>query len=208
MRVGWLFTVFLLTACVQGKLKEIPPSGVDLSGHWKLNEADSDDPQRVAMSQSAAQSTAVQSGGTSGRPSRGRGGSAGIGGTSMGPAVPAVGALRDGLHWPGNDLDIKQQGGVVTLSSGGFTQVYQPGRSHQVGGRAAATDPRGDGPPPVCGWDDRTLVVKSEAPTDEDPPFEQRYSLADDGRRLIEVVDFEGGRSRGFTVSRVWDRVQ
>jgi len=28
-----------------------------------------------------------------------------------------------------------------------------------------------------------------------------------DGQRLIEVVGFTTGRSNGFTMSRVWDRV-
>lgn len=50
-------------------------------------------------------------------------------------------------------------------------------------------------------------MVESENPDDEHPPFEERYSLSEDGQRLIEVVAFKGGRSGGFTVSRVWDRV-
>ena len=28
----------------------------------------------------------------------------------------------------------------------------------------------------------------------------------EDGRRLVEVLGFQGGRSNGFTMSRVWDR--
>jgi len=31
--------------------------------------------------------------------------------------------------------------------------------------------------------------------------------VSDDGQRLIEVVSYKGGRSSGFTASRVWDRV-
>ena len=41
---------------------------------------------------------------------------------------------------------------------------------------------------------------------DDRPPFEEQYSLSEDGQRLIEVVGFRGGRSNGFTMSRVWDR--
>ena len=66
---------------------------------------------------------------------------------------------------------------------------------------------QGDGPPPACGWDDKTLVVQSGDPDDDHPPFEERYSVSEDGRRLIEVVGFKGGSSAGFTMSRVWDRV-
>jgi hypothetical protein len=50
-------------------------------------------------------------------------------------------------------------------------------------------------------------VVQAQNPDDERPPFEERYGLSEDGQRLIEVVSFKGGASRGFTVSRVWDRV-
>ena len=65
----------------------------------------------------------------------------------------------------------------------------------------------GDGPAAACGWDDKTLVVQPGGPDGDGPRFEERYSVSADGRRLIEVVAFKGGRSGGYTVSRVWDRV-
>jgi hypothetical protein len=49
-------------------------------------------------------------------------------------------------------------------------------------------------------------VVQSADPEDDNPPFEQRFSLSDNHERLIEVVLFRGGRSGGFTASREWDR--
>ncbi len=207
-RVVWA-SMLLLSACAIDKLALAPPAGVNFTGQWKLNTADSDDPQRVAMSQSAAEARGIQNTGNSGGGGRGRGRggtAAGIGAGPVGPAAPAVGVLRDGLHWPGADLKIDQAGGVVTLTSGGVSQVYQPSRAHQPVNRETL-DPRGDGPPPTCGWDDKTLVVDAEAPSSGEPDFEQRYSLSDDGQRLIEVVAFKGGRATGFTVSRVWDRV-
>jgi hypothetical protein len=66
---------------------------------------------------------------------------------------------------------------------------------------------RGEGPPAACGWEDKTLVVQPGSPDGDGPPFEQRYSISADGQRLFEVVAFKGGRSGGYTVSRVWDRV-
>jgi hypothetical protein len=57
-----------------------------------------------------------------------------------------------------------------------------------------------------CGWAEKTLIVRGGDPDDEHPPFEEHYSLSDDGQRLVEVVEFKGGRSSGFTMSRVWDR--
>jgi hypothetical protein len=49
--------------------------------------------------------------------------------------------------------------------------------------------------------------VRGGDPDDDHPPFEEHYSLSEDGQRLVEVVDFTGGRSSGFTMSRVWDRL-
>jgi hypothetical protein len=133
--------------------------------------------------------------------------------------MPAVGTLSEGLRWPGKDLEIKQVAGVVAITSAGIAEVYQPvagtkRRLHRnphaddgpPQGRDMRARDRGDGPPPLCGWDDKTLVVQSGDPDDDHPPFEQRYSVSDDGQRLIEVVGFKGGRSAGFTISRVWDR--
>jgi len=63
------------------------------------------------------------------------------------------------------------------------------------------------GAPAACGWEDKTLVIQAGESDEDQPPFEQRYSLSEDGQRLIEVVGFKGGRSGGFTLSRVWDRI-
>ena len=41
---------------------------------------------------------------------------------------------------------------------------------------------------------------------DDRPPYEQRFSVSEDGQRLVEVVVFKGGRSNGFLASREWDR--
>lgn len=224
MRGVWIIVLACVAGCASEKLAMAPPSGVDFSGRWQLNDADSDDPQRVALSQN----TAVQSGstatGTSGGRGGGRGGRAGPGGVGgggpAGPVMPGMGALSDGLRWPGKQLDVRQAAGVVTITSLGTTQVYRPAagppsKHHQQasadagapGGRDPRARDRGDGPPPLCGWDDKTLVVRSENPDDDHPPFEERYSVSSDGRRLVEVVAFTRGRSGGFTVSRVWDRV-
>jgi hypothetical protein len=217
----------MLSSCASQKLALAPPPGVDLSGRWKLNEADSDDPQRLVLSQIAGPSSgaAGASGGRGGQGGRGggrggRGGGPSAGGGAGAPSVPAVGALSEGLRWPGKELEIKQVAGVVAITSAGVAQVYQPvadSKPHhhrkkppdddgQPRGRDMRARTQGDGPAPVCGWDDKTLVVQSGDPDDDHPPFEERYSVSEDGQRLVEVVGFKGGRSGGFTMSRVWDR--
>jgi hypothetical protein len=221
MRLVSILALLFVTACVAEKLALAPPPGVDFSGQWRLNDADSDDPQRVTLSQNGAtpNNPAGSAGGQGGSGGQGRRGggrgtpnTGGYGAGPLAPTAPGVGALSDGLHWPGRELEIKQTAGVVTITSMGTQEIYRPqpkaaARPKPTEG-AGRDDPRGRAGDelPVCGWDDKTLVVEAESPEDEHPAFEQRYSLSDDGQRLIEVIAFQAGRSRGFTVSRVWDR--
>jgi hypothetical protein len=240
----------LLSACASEKLALAPPASVDFSGHWRLNEAESDDPLRLVQSQvdpSRVGGPGAQGGqGGQGRQGRGRGGpGGGMGmGTGVGgPVMPGVGALGEGLRWPGKEIEIKQVAGVVALTSGGVNQVYQPSSTdmkphrhkHPDGGHGRdgggpggggpsgggpggsdSRDPgdrdmperdRGEGAPALCGWDGKILVVQGGDPDDERPSFEERYSISEDGQRLVEVIAFKGGRSGGFTMSRTWDRV-
>jgi hypothetical protein len=137
----------------------------------------------------------------------------------MGPVMPSVSVLDDSLRWPGRDLALEQTADRITFTSDGGVRFCRPSagkgrgrhppssakgspQSHDMPARG-----RGDAPPPRCGWDDRTLVVQSAEPDDDRPPYEQRFSVSDDGGRLVEVVEFKGGRSNGFVASREWDRV-
>jgi hypothetical protein len=102
----------------------------------------------------------------------------------------------------------------VAFTSDGRNRVCQPGaaekkhRHHDDDARDRDSMPSGrDAPPPVCGWSERTLVVLGGDTDDDRPAYEEDYSLSEDGMRLIEVVLFKNGRSNGFTLSRVWDRV-
>jgi hypothetical protein len=224
MRLVVVLALVCLAACASEKLEQAPPAGVDFTGHWKLNAADSDDPQRLvqaqfdspAGNQTSAPGGSGGSGGRGGRQGGGRGGAGGM--TPSGaaaPAMPSISAMSDGLRWPGKQLDIKQVAGVVAFTSDGNNRICQPGEAgrkhHQHGDSDGAsgrdTPPRGrDAPPPHCGWEEKTLIVRGGDPDDDRPPFEEHYSLSDDGQRLVEVVSFKGGRSNGFTMSRVWDR--
>jgi len=221
MRIAVVLAVLCLAACASDKLALAPKPNVDLTGNWRLNAADSDDPARLSQSQIDAAGSNSQTGGSGGRSGRGgRGGGVPAVAGPMGPAMPSIGALGAGLRWPGQDLTIKQIAGVAAFTSDGRSIVFQPAtaqKNHRRGGATGEGEmPQGrdmpaegrDLPPPVCGWDGKTLVVKSIDPDDDQPPFEQRYSVSEDGQRLVEIVSFRGGRSGGFTMSRVWDRVQ
>ena len=189
-----------------------PPAGVDFTGRWKLNIADSDDPGRLLQAQfdrpgSRGEYGRSGSGGPEGRQGGGRGGLSG-GGAILGPLIPSVGVLSDALRWPGQELEVKQVAGVTAFSSEGITRLCQPmdREKRRPHGRRDERPPQRDGGIARCGWEQKTLIVQ-EGETDEDhPPYEERYSLSEDGLRLIGVVGFTGGRSSGFTVSRVWDK--
>jgi hypothetical protein len=208
-----------MTGCAGNQLAAVPPSGVNLSGHWNLNVADSDDAQRLMQSQIAAATAGVTGGGASSGGGR-RGSRAGLPYAPTGPMMPSVTVLDDSLRWPGGDLTLTQAGDSITFNSDGGVKTcrpraskgHRPAHSGAVDGRDVPRERdmpsrgRGDAPPPRCGWDDRSLVVRSGEAEEDSPPYEQRFSLSDDGQRLVEVVVFKGGRSAGFVASREWDR--
>ena len=221
MRLIVVLSVMCLASCASEKLTQGPPSGVDFSGAWKLNEADSDDAQRLIAAQFSTpapgnnQNTSPSGGQGGSRGGRGRDSMGGMNPGAVGPVMPTVSALNEGLRWPGKQLEIKQVAAVVAFTSDNMNRICQPGaraHKHQADddGNSSGRDTpsRRDPPPPKCSWEEKTLIVVGGDPDDDHPPFEERYSLSDDGQRLVEVVSFKGGRSSGFTMSRVWDRVK
>jgi hypothetical protein len=202
MRAQWLLGLTLLAACASEKLDLMPAPGVDLSGRWKLNVADSDDPVRLAQLRNASGGTggAGAGGSQGGGGRRGRGGqSAGASGTGL-PAtvpVPPVTSFSEVLQWPGNDLDIRQSHGIATFTSDGAEQTYEPATPHK----------NTDGANQQVGWEGKSLVIVMKADGDR-PPLREVFEESADGQRLLQVVAVTGGRSNGFSMSRVWDRVQ
>src|ERR1700692_1458041 len=110
MRFIVVLAVAYLAGCASEKLEQAPPAGVDFSGSWNLNVADSDDPQRLIQAQfnapAAGQSSTSPSGGRGGRQGGARGGAGGYSGGAA-PVMPSVGLLSDGLRWPGKQLEVK-----------------------------------------------------------------------------------------------------
>src|SRR5271169_2616577 len=108
MRVAVLAAVILLmSACASDGLSLAPPSGVDLSGKWKLNEADSDDPMHLLQIANQQQIQAANAGASGGR-GGGRGGQQGGYPTLAPPATPSMGVLGGSLRWPGKQLEVHQ----------------------------------------------------------------------------------------------------
>lgn len=214
MRVALLAAVLFISACATDELRLAPPPGVDFSGRWKLNAADSDDPMHLLQIANAQASAAADNSGNSGRSGRGGRGGQGTGYPAViPPATPSVSLLAEASRFPGKLLDIEQVGGVLTFTSAGLTRACQPGDAKKTSrhhysdaGRDAPLPAARDTPPPKCGWLEKTLIVRSREQGEDRPPFEEHYSISEDGRRLVEEVNFRGGHSNGFTMSRVWDR--
>jgi hypothetical protein len=211
MRVAVLAAILVLSACATNGLSLAPPKEVNFSGHWELNVADSDDPQHILQTANAqAAAAGDQSGGRSGGRSsgggRGRGAGSPYGGGAMPPPPPSVAILNDAFQWPGNKMDVKQVAGVVAFTTDGVNRLCTPSTAEKKSHRHDDEHrPSGrDLPPLACGWIDRTLIVLGGDDSDR-TPYESSFSVSDDGKRLVEMVSFKGGRSNGFTLSRVWD---
>jgi len=207
MRAILVVVAVLMAGCAGEKLAVSPPAGVDLSGLWRLNVADSDDPQRLGQALASGAATAGDNGGQRGG-RRGRGGGqsgptqSSASGTDMsgqaGVPLP-VSAVSEVLRWPGRDLEIKQLSGVAAFTSDGDNRVYQP--------RGTAKKKAAHGSRQVCGWSGSSLVIMVE-PDDDRPKFEEHYQISSDGDRLVQLILIQSGRMMGFSMSRVWDRVK
>ncbi len=203
----------LVAACAATpKLALLPPSGIDFSGRWHLNVADSDDPLRLSEASAAAgglspPGQSPRGGGRGGRGSRG--GDPSQGGAPPGggrvPALP-VATVAELLSWPGTALEIRQHEGAVDFLSDGDSRPCQPAEAAVIA-RPAKVKGRRSAEATVCGWEGKSLLVRVPE-ADGEPGFDARYRITADGKRLIQVVTLNGGRMAGLSMSRVWDRVE
>jgi hypothetical protein len=207
MRAALLLLIALSAGCATDReLAAAPPPGVDLSGHWRLNVADSDDPLRLTQAFSSGNGMGPQDPGQSGGQ---RGGRSSRSGARQMPfvqpiSIPAT-TMADLLRWPGAEVEVHQDGGAVTFNTDGDSRVYRPGAgSGNAASHAKKKDHRSTAPSP-CGWLGPSLVVQVQA-EDNQPGFDAQYRVSDDGKRLIQVITLQGGRLTGFAMSRVWDR--
>src|SRR5580692_10721632 len=131
MRATLLLLIALSAGCAtESDLASSPPPGVDLSGHWRLNVADSDDPLRLAQAMASGNTTSQDQGpgGTqrSGRNGRNSGSNPGAPMRVVPPVSISAAVMADLLHWPGTEVEIRQDAGTVTFNSDGDSRLCQP----------------------------------------------------------------------------------
>ncbi|MDE2304693.1 MAG: hypothetical protein KGL34_03980 [Gammaproteobacteria bacterium] len=204
MRSAWLIALLLLGGCADDRLAVAPPAGVDLSGHWRLDQSESDSPRQVfamlaGFAKAGDSHTSPDRSGDRGDRGESEGGRPeerepqGLG------AADGLGALTDAMRWPGKNLVIRQVGGVVAFTSAGESRVYQPSAA-PVRGPAA----RERGAQTPCGWSGDALLIAMR-PDDDGAIVEMRYRISEDRRRLVERIARAG--AGGVALTRVWDRV-
>lgn len=209
MRAALILLVALAAGCAtDSDLALLPAPGADLSGHWRLNVVDSDDPVRLMQAMAGGVGAGPADQGSGGGQRSGRGRSGGNRGADPNaqlsvaqPVSISSSVMADLLHWPGGEVEIHQDGGVATFNSDGDSRVYRP----NVGSKHAPKKDHRSQLPSVCGWTGASLVVQVEA-EDNQPGFDAQYRVTDDGARLVQLITLQGGRLTGFTMSRVWDR--
>jgi hypothetical protein len=207
---------------------------VDFSGHWVLNQADSDDPQRILQSQFKAavgktSDTGTGNGGDDGGGRGRRGGRGGGSGGRQGGSQGGTGDSNDGgvsaigrgplpsmdlmsaaVRWPGRSLIIAQSSEAVTLNSDEASVECKPMSGKRMSGQKSSSGEHRRSATDAdlkqfCGLMGKSLVLHTGNMDEDHPPFVERFKISADGSRLIELVGF-GQRGGGFSLSRVWDK--
>ena len=196
-----LFAMLLsLLACTAGRLQADAPSGVNLSGGWRLDRAVSDDPQKTLerlRSEVAKRFqryvTQVQEAGPVVRPGT-RGPSPAAAETAHEQQVEAAALQRprgDPLAGSptlaaitaraaqGDLLFIRQKPDELLLDFGGVRRSFVPGQRSVVSAQSGVADQ-------TSGWHGRSFVV--ELRPQLGPAVVDSYTLSTDGQRLTEKL--------------------
>jgi hypothetical protein len=203
---GWGRAV-LTAACALGligcgSLAEKPPTAVNLTGHWHLNAAQSDDPRLLLAAQREYWRPMTH------RPPEIRRSPADEVRTPFPAEVSSRGrslmefrerrdAAMNSLLWlDAEAIHIDQSPSALTISTEESSTRYVFGERTVVSVPNGAADR-------LAGWKDRTFIVSTRVP--EGANVEQQYQLSADGRQLITLTEL-AGEGPHVTVRRVFDR--
>jgi hypothetical protein len=187
-----LFAVLLtavLTAC-GGRLAEAPARAVDFSGHWVINDALSDNPDKLVE----------QQGDRMRAHDRRRRDQRALDDYDDHMLFDPIGPTRRmsaAFLLNARKLDLRQSSGALTVSNGDSSTEYVFGQKSVVSLLNGAADRE-------VGWKDNRLVVQTRSP--DGPGVQQTYQLSPNRQQLLITTDLKG-LAEGLTVKRIYDRL-
>jgi hypothetical protein len=209
------------------ELKRTAPAKVDLTGLWKLNEEQSDDPHKVVAKKKEDNSTGRYGGGRRGGATIDvgdiLGGVIGGGGTVIGGTVgrsggggsrggqsdrpegdPEPSTMRmplDSFLATRDQFEIQQRPDAVTINTEDETSTCKPAAAGKV------RMPNGDMMDQNCGWQGDTWVT--ELKSEDGVMRTNHYELRKSGKQLVMVSQVKGGKTQlaGLQIKRVYDRI-
>lgn len=211
-----LWIVPAMTAC-SGSLQVRPEPGVNISGHWILNRAESDNSENVLLSQSKMSSEGdSRAGGDQGgdSPNTPPGGGPPGGGMPPGggrrgagshplagrPAGPLNAEILIGtLKWPGDVMDIVQDEDTVRFISSDKIRTYRP----QMKPCITLETPLHEHVGASCGWDGLSwvVIIKSKRGL----KITETYTVVDGGVRLLQRILIQGVPTGDLELSKTFD---
>ena len=208
--------LMLATGCATQFASE-PPAGVSLAGHWKIDHAASDDPQKI-LAEMRAQALKIMSrrqGAASAAPPPSRGGGQRTAGGAdsvppedLAPPPPGPGGRPpDPLRRSpmahvilqaigrGDFLTIREGPGEFVLDYGTSVRRFTAGVHSVVSAEGGVGDQ-------VSGWQGHAYVIQIRP--QQGPEVTEKYSRAADGRRLIETLHIASDELSAVTLTRVY----
>jgi hypothetical protein len=201
-----------LSACATSMAPD-PPAGVDLAGSYKLDEAASDDPQKLLdkmrdeafriLQRRASAPPPVQRPGRQGQ----TGGSAADSGTEE-EALPPPGAPRgDPLRYSpmahiisatvarGDFLSVRQESNEFVLDYGTSRRSFTPGAHSVVGAEGGVGDQ-------TSGWQGHAYVIHVK--DQSGPDVTEEYSRLPDGHGLMMKLHIGSGELPAVDLKRIY----
>jgi hypothetical protein len=215
VRVALLLGIAAALSACSFSMDAEPASGVDLSGHWKLDPAASDDPQKLLdkMRAEAFKIIDQRNNRPPPLPVRQRPGQAPNGGSSTPdeeppPAPPPPGTARpDPLRRSpmahiiedtaarGDFLTITQSPGEFLLDYGTSRRSFTPGQRSVVSAESGVGDQN-------SGWKGKSYVIRVN--DQNGPDVVEEYSLGAGGKELLMKLTVSSGELPAVELKRVY----
>lgn len=205
----------LVAGCAGNRLSSDPPA-VTLAGAWKLDHAASDDPQKLLerMRAEAYKRMSRRMASSAPRPNTRAGNARGQPedqpseqDTFVAPAAPGPGRPDPLQRSPmahviltriarGDFLTVRQAPGKFVLDYGNSQRSFTPGERSVVSAEGGVGDQ-------TSGWKGRDYVILLRAQSG--PDVTERYSLAADGKHLVEKIHIGAEELSAVDLTRVYD---